>query len=147
VTTNDLLEQQDRLSAEARRVEAELDLRSLLRPIGEPVLVGSAALGVMVRRDLDLTVVCPNLDPTGMWNTDPIYPDGLYLGVSYRALDGHDWTLDIWFVDRPDRKPALEHLRTLAPRLDARHRTLVLGIKRELATTVAEFDAWRADQA
>ncbi|WHT16722.1 hypothetical protein N8J89_26750 [Crossiella sp. CA-258035] len=27
-------------------------------------------------------------------------------------------TFDLWFVDRPDRQPDLEHLRTLAPRLD-----------------------------
>ncbi|MEV0696859.1 hypothetical protein AB0I53_02920 [Saccharopolyspora sp. NPDC050389] len=194
MTTKRLLERQESISSEAHQVAAELDLMAILGAVGEPVRVGSSALGVMVRRDLDVTVVCRELDraahlavarigadlavlervrevrfrdDTGMWNTDPRYPDGLYLGVSYRALDGADWTLDIWFVDRPDRQPDLEHLRTLAPRLDDDHRALVLAIKEELAsrpadgvasyevyravldhgvTTAAEFDSWREDQ-
>ncbi|MEV5544318.1 hypothetical protein AB0L13_46785 [Saccharopolyspora shandongensis] len=194
MTAERLLDQQELINREARRVAAELDLLAVLGAVGEPVQVGSSALRVMVRRDLDVTVVCRELDrdahlavarigaelavlervrevrfrdDTGMWNIDPRYPDGLYLGVSYRALDGADWTLDIWFVDRPDRQPDLEHLRTLAPRLDDEHRALVLAIKEELAkrpaegiasyevyravldhgvTTTAEFDDWRAEQ-
>lgn len=71
----------------------------------------------MVRRDLDVTVVCPRLDTaahervaalgarlavhervrqvrlrndTGAWNEDPdAYPDGLYLGPSYRSPASH----------------------------------------------------------
>jgi hypothetical protein len=66
--------------------------------LGEVVPVGSAALGLMVWRDLDLTVVCRSLDAdaeagagallaghprvrevrfvddTGEWNTDPTLP-------------------------------------------------------------------------
>jgi hypothetical protein len=109
------LEEQDRLQGEAAAVLADLDLTSRLRAIGEPTLVGSAALGVMVRRDLDLTVSCPRLDgsttaavatlgadlalhervrqvqirdDTGAWNTDPGYPDGFHLGVRYRSPTG-----------------------------------------------------------
>jgi hypothetical protein len=158
------------------------------------VQVGSAALGVMVRRDLDLTVICAALDEptharvvrlggdlaldervrqvvirddTGAWNTDPRYPDGLYLGVDARSDGGDEWNVDLWFVDAPDRQPDLRHLRELLPRITDEHRAAILAIKnarssrpehRSSATsydvycavvddgvrTVADFDRWSA---
>ncbi|MER7011689.1 hypothetical protein ABT324_09710 [Saccharopolyspora sp. NPDC000359] len=153
------LAQQRELQAEADLVHADLRLGELLGALGEPVRVGSAALGLMVRRDLDITVICPRLDlaaksavagvgaelavhdrvrqvrfrdDTGHWNTDPRYPDGLYLGVEYRSPADQEWTLDIWFVDEPDRQPDLEHLRTLPPRLTDDHRRAILHIKSAL---------------
>ncbi|MBH1938729.1 hypothetical protein I5Q34_31465 [Streptomyces sp. AV19] len=191
---DDLTRQQERLRTEADAVAADLGLAELLDPAGEAVRVGSAALGLMVRRDLDVTVVCPVLDDaakalvagigarlavhdrvrevrfrddTGHWNTDPRYPDGLYLGVAYRSAGGREWTLDLWFVDEPDRQPDLAHLTELPPRLTEAHRAAILTIKHELAgrdegtarvpsyevyravldegvATVEEFDAWHA---
>ncbi|MGW0517588.1 hypothetical protein [Crossiella sp. NPDC003009] len=170
----DLLARQGKVRAEAEVVLAELGLTERLATAGEPTLVGSAALGLMVRRDLDLTVTCPALDPathakviaigaglaadqrvrevtfrndTGAWNTDPRYPDGLYLGLRYRADTGQDWTLDLWFVDEPDRQPDLEHLRTLAPRLDDTSRARILEIKTALAARPRpgpSFEVYRA---
>ncbi|WP_372404206.1 hypothetical protein [Streptomyces luteireticuli] len=193
---HDLTRRQDLLRAEADAVAADLGLAELLAPAGEAVRVGSAALGLMVRRDLDVTVVCPVLDAaakalvagigarlavydrvrevrfrddTGHWNTDPRYPDGLYLGVDCRAASGHAWTLDLWFVDEPDRQPDLAHLAGLPPRLTDARRATILAVKHAVAgrdgggdsarvpshevyravldagvTTVEEFDAWRA---
>ncbi|MER5391978.1 hypothetical protein [Saccharopolyspora sp. NPDC002686] len=193
MTSAELLVQQRELQAEADDVHTDLRLGELLAALGEPVRVGSAALGLMVRRDLDITVICPLLDAaaksavagigaqlavhdrvrqvrfrddTGRWNTDPRYPDGLYLGVEYRCPAEQDWTLDIWFVDEPDRQPDLEHLRTLPPRLTDDHRRAILRIKSALAhrpeqppsyevyravldhgiSTVEQFDARRAPQ-
>ncbi|MFE0104628.1 hypothetical protein [Streptomyces sp. NPDC059009] len=177
MTSEDLLTRQTALQAEADHVGADLQLARLLESRGEAVRVGSAALGLMVRRDLDITVVCPQLDhrtkravaavgaelavhervrqvslrdDTGRWNTDPLYPDGLYVGVEYRAESGAEWTLDIWFVDEPDRQPDLGHLRTLPPRLTDEHRRTILGIKAVLAgrpdtgTRVPSYDVYRA---
>ncbi|MCD9140959.1 hypothetical protein [Streptomyces albireticuli] len=194
MTTEDFLTRQGSLQAEADEVAADLGLAALLADRGEAVRVGSAALGLMVRRDLDITVVCPELDAattkavagigaelavhdrvrqirfrddTGHWNTDPLYPDGLYLGVEYRSGAGREWTLDIWFVDEPGRQPDLAHVRALPPRLTDGHRATILRIKEVLAgrpenspkvpsydvyravlddgvTTVEEFDAWCA---
>ncbi|MER5785533.1 hypothetical protein ABT104_28045 [Streptomyces mobaraensis] len=190
-----ILAEQQALQAEADEAVGDLGLAGLLAKCGEPVRVGSSALGLMVRRDIDITVVCPDLgagapkavadigaalavhdrvrqvrfrDDTGHWNTDPMYPDGLYLGVEYRSAAGREWTLDIWFVDEPDRQPDLAHVRALPPRLTDAHRVRILRIKRALAarpgdgtpgydvyravldhevTTPEEFDAWRAGTA
>jgi hypothetical protein len=60
-SADDLLRKQAELQAEAQTVEADLGLHALLAPIGQINRVGSAALGLMVWRDLDLTVVCENL--------------------------------------------------------------------------------------
>ncbi|WP_107082207.1 hypothetical protein [Streptomyces caatingaensis] len=192
---DDLTRHQDLLQAEADAVAADLGLAELLAPAGEAVRVGSAALGLMVRRDLDVTVVCPVLDAaatvlvagigarlavhdrvrevrflddTGPWNTDPRYPDGLYLGVTCRSPAGRPWTLDLWFVDDPGRQPDLAHLAELPPRLTDARRATILAIKHVLAgrdanggarvpshevyravldagvTTVEAFDAWRS---
>ncbi|WP_327064945.1 hypothetical protein OG500_03895 [Kitasatospora sp. NBC_01250] len=194
MTTNELLRQQDELQAEASTVNEDLGLDEALGRLGDPVRVGSAALGLMVKRDLDITVVCPRLggaereavvavgarlalhervwqvrfrNDTGAWNTDPGYPDGLYLGVGYRSPQGRRWSLDIWFVDEPERQPDLAHVRTLPERLTAETREAILRIKEAWAErpeygrsvrswdvyrsvlddgvrTVAEFDGWRS---
>ena len=49
--TTDLLARQRALQAEAEQVRARLDLDRVLGAVGNPVLVGSTALGLMVRRD------------------------------------------------------------------------------------------------
>jgi hypothetical protein len=159
VTISDLLQRQDELQAEAEVVSADLELDGLLPAVGNPRLVGSTALGLMVRPDLDITVVCPELgyaaaelvaqigarlamhprvwrvlfrNDTGEWNTDPAYPDGLYLGLGYRSEPGQDWNLDIWFVDEPDRQPDLAAADAIAARLTPDARIAILEIKQAL---------------
>jgi hypothetical protein len=115
----------------------------------------------MVRRDIDITVVCKKLDEethravaelggklamhasigsvqfrndTGIWNSDvEKYPDGLYLGITCRDETGRDWTFDIWFVDEPERQPDLKHLRTIPSKLTTSARQSILAIKTALA--------------
>jgi hypothetical protein len=194
VMAEELLRRQDALQSEANAVCGDLGLDELLSRTGQPVRVGSSALGLMVARDVDITVTCPALDPatteavagigarlavhrrvrqvrfrddTGPWNTDPAYPDGLYLGLDYRSPQGSDWNLDIWFVDEPGRQPDLAHLTTLAPRLTPDARIAILQIKQACADrgakvrgfdvyrsvlddqvrTPEQFDQWRARQA
>jgi hypothetical protein len=171
---HELLEQQDRLQAEAEAVEVDLQLGALVRPLGEPVRVGSAELGLMVWRDLDLTVVCTELavdavtavgvrlaahpgvrqvtfrNDTGHWNTDPSYPDGLYLGVKYRSPTGRDWNLDIWFVDDPVRQPDLAHLEWISAALSTETREAILLVKSawasqpEYGKTITSLDIYTA---
>lgn len=60
-SAKDLRTKQAELQLEARAVEADLRLHELLALMGEINRVGSAALGLMVWRDLDLTVVYEKL--------------------------------------------------------------------------------------
>lgn len=159
---SDLLDAQRQLQAEADDVVRLLHLDILLADIGHPKRVGSSAMGLMVQRDIDITVACPKLDAptleafagigahlmqmtesvvavrfrndTGKWNAEPDkYPDGLYLWLSVRAQNQEMWTVDIWLVDQPERQPDLTHLKTLMPRLDDKSRETILCIKTALA--------------
>ncbi|MFI7367291.1 hypothetical protein ACIBO4_34615 [Streptomyces sp. NPDC050149] len=157
---SEVLGEQDALRAEAEGVYRELRLEKLLADVGTPTIVGSAALGLMVRRDLDLDVVCERLDDaavaavaavgarlatqphvrlvtfrndSGAWNQEPdAYPDGLYLGVECVAA-GATWNLDIWFLDNPERQPSTAHLTTLRPRLTDESRAAIIEIKHKWA--------------
>lgn len=129
--------------------------------VGAPVVVGAAGLGVIDRRDIDITISCVALneetirritslgadlathedvrqvvirDDTGRWNTDPRYPDGFYLGLEIMSPREKLWTADLWFVDEPERQPDLEHLRRFAPLVTDESRTAVLTLKRVTRT-------------
>lgn len=148
-----VLEQQEALQEEAAAVLGDLGLMHVLERVGRPVQVGSVALGLMVARDIDLTVLCSSLDitaifdalkplaghprirelrfrdDTGDWNTDPRYPDGVYWGPRYRSEAGVDWTLDVWFIHEDSRQFDLDHLESLPPKLTAETREAILVIK------------------
>ena len=153
----ELLANQAQLEQAAEAVRWDLALEPRLAEIGDPVLVGSAALRVMVRRDIDVTTICADLsaataeaitslaatwarhprvrsvhirDDTGLWNIDQTYPDGWYIGVEYRSQQGEEWTLDFWFVAEPQRQPDLLQLRRALPMLTDEHRTAIITIKR-----------------
>jgi len=150
-----LVERQQALQNEAAAVLDDLGLLPLLHEIGRPVQVGSLALGLMVARDIDLTILCPELDvtrifeaigplaahprvrelrfrnDTGHWNVDPDYPDGVYWGPRYRSEAGGEWTVDLWFIQEGSRQFDLEHLESLPPRLTPETRLAILQIKDE----------------
>lgn len=110
IKQEELLARQMQLQTEADAIFEEMHLKQLLTKAGTPVKVGSAALGLMAWRDLDITVVCSKLNigtisgiasqlmscpqvrdlkfinDTGNWNTDPTYPDGYFLGITYEYL-------------------------------------------------------------
>ena len=138
----DLLETQRRLQGDVDVVVGSLHLNELLSKVGRVTRVGSSAMGLMVRRDIDITVACSKLDihaleafsgigarlmqmtesvaavrfrnDTGKRNVEPEkYPDGLYLWLSVKAPNEMTWTIDIWLVDEPERQPDLAHLKTL----------------------------------
>jgi hypothetical protein len=153
-TDNELLWREQRLRQEADEVAADLQMPEQLGHIGTPIRTGSVALGLMAWRDLDVTVVCRELDEslvvalsgwfalqpcvrqvtyrddTGPWNQEPDrYPDGLYLQVRYCRERQKEWNIDIWFLDEPDRQPDLAHLRALPARIDQERRLAILRIK------------------
>ncbi|MEQ4204458.1 hypothetical protein ABN028_09400 [Actinopolymorpha sp. B17G11] len=59
----ELLQRQDDLQAEAGQVSADLRLDVVLGQVGRVVPIGSAASGLMVWRDLDLSIYCTGAEP------------------------------------------------------------------------------------
>jgi hypothetical protein len=157
-----LLERQDALQAEAMSILADLDLFVLLRRLGAPTHTGSSALGLMVRRDIDVTTVCPSLDvegafdigrslaqhprvrrltfrnDTGHWRTGDEYPDGLYWLVEHVTDAGAEWSLDLWFIAEGTTQHDLEHMKTLPGRLDDENRLAILRIKTAMSGRTGE---------
>ncbi|GIP34578.1 hypothetical protein [Paenibacillus sp. J2TS4] len=62
IKQEELLAHQLQLQAEADAIVEEMHLKQLLEEAGTPLKVGSVALGLMVWRDLDMTVVCSKLN-------------------------------------------------------------------------------------
>lgn len=149
---------QDALQREADDVVADLALDAALRSLGRPHRVGSSRLGLVVWRDIDITVVCDHLDPravaavagdllargdvreatvrseVGRLNSDPAtYPDGIYLQLRTAVPGREEWELDVWFVDEPERQPDLRHVQTLPALLDEEARDAVLLVKEHWA--------------
>jgi hypothetical protein len=106
----DPLERERQLQDEAAVVLADLELLPLLQQLGRPVQVGSVPLGLMVARDIDLTVLCSELDATRIFELA-------------RPLAAH------WFVHEQSRQFDLEHLESLPPRLTPETRLAILEIK------------------
>ena len=153
VSDSELFERQDALQAQAAAILVDLDAFALLREVGEATQVGSSALGLMVAHDIDITTLCPSLDPgsvfdfgrrlarhprvrrltfrkdTGRWNTSPGLPDGIYWLVEYEADPDVAWTLDLWFLREGTSQFDIEHVKTLPGRLTLETRAAILRIK------------------
>jgi hypothetical protein len=149
----ELIDRQDALQAQARAILADLDAFALLGTVGRATHTGSSALGLMVARDIDITTLCPSLDPTplfdlgrrlarhprvrrltfrkdtGRWNTEAVYPDGIYWLVEYVADPDIAWTLDLWFLLEGTTQFDLDHMKTLPGRLTPEIRAAILRIK------------------
>jgi hypothetical protein len=149
-----LLRRQDMLQAEARRLIHDLDLPALLSRAGCPELVGSAASGLMVWRDIDFNILCRDLTLERTFDTlHPLLTDARLVGAEYRnetgrhtppelrgderyyvvlhvsARDEMEWKIDLsfWLSDTPrDQVPYLERLRS---RLTDETRLAILWIK------------------
>lgn len=108
----DILQKAYRLKLEANKVLSELDLIDTLQKVGEPNLVGSIVLDLMVYKDIDIEVIVDPLnrksisqvisnlalkdsrriDFSVINNTSHIklkFPEGIYLGIKYHL--GSDW--------------------------------------------------------
>lgn len=151
----ELLQRQDRLQREVTRMEAELDLGRLLGRVGRVERIGSAASGLMVWRDLDLSIYCTGPDPgrdvaaalgellahPGIRAADyrdelgPRSPSGgehdqrHYATLRYVAGDGEWWKIDLSFWT--DAGPRGEFIdgAALQRRLTAETQLAILWIK------------------
>jgi hypothetical protein len=149
---SDLLQRQEALQAEAHTVLADLDLMALLARAGQPVLVGSAALGLMTWRDIDVEVYC------NPWSADHAFetmrplasyarvkklrysnesgplrsaglPDGYYWGVRCYTEAGEEWKIDVWFLPDGAPRPGMAPTHAIPERLTPERRLAILWIK------------------
>lgn len=146
--------------AEARRQSAwrvleRLDLLRRWARYGEPFVVGSVALRVVVRTDIDMEIVTdePRVEDgfavvaecapiagvlrgryrNELVNGDPTLPSGLYWKLDYRADDEQVWTIDMWLLERGARRRGLDETTRLGPLLTDDRRAVVVAIKEAAA--------------
>ena len=151
--TKRLLARQKELQSEAREVLEKLDLYPPLQKIGKTRKLGSSALGLMVWRDIDLGVSCPQgveLQQILQKSMFPLYnhpsvqqirfindsgqfrlagnDERYYFAVHYRAPQKEEWKIDISFWTNTDEHPEPLH-DAVALGLTEEYRLTILWIK------------------
>jgi hypothetical protein len=113
--------------------------------------VGSVALGVVVRPDIDLEIVtdAPRVEDgfavvtayahipgvrrarfrNELVDPDPSLPTGLYWRLEYSADDGQWWNIDMWLLEHAAPGRGAEMVARLRPLLTDDHRVVVCAIK------------------
>jgi hypothetical protein len=142
------------LQSEADEVMRTLDLMTMLGVLGHPDQIGSSVSGLMVWRDIDVTVRCRDVTLERVWNalrpllinpritrlnysneTGARSPTGepaderFYFVIHYEPASGTDWKIDvsIWTSDAP--RSHLAQLAELERRLTRETRLAILWIK------------------
>jgi hypothetical protein len=134
------------LKREAEQIIADLDLMAILQPHGEARVVGSVALDLIVKLDLDLHLVVPRPDLLAV--TDAVYHrlldyegvrevrisdyrsiHGVKIGIDEYAAPSGTWSIDIWITDHPETG-GFELTERLRRELTPEHRQAILEIKR-----------------
>jgi hypothetical protein len=167
-----LLQRADRLQREAQDVLDDLELPTFLAAYGHPRIVGSAALGLMTWRDIDVDVeVFDEIEEDEVWDTAryllgratitlvSVADDrsgrtacrvpSMYVGARYRSDESAVWKIDIRFVRSADAV-ASSHLDDLGAKLTPETRQRILAIKDavsnrlEYGQTLSGVDVYRA---
>jgi GrpB-like predicted nucleotidyltransferase (UPF0157 family) len=171
----ELLRRQDALQAEARRVVAELDLVPLLSRAGRVEQVGSSVSGLMVWRDLDVTVLCRDLTAERAFETvrpllthprvtafdyrnqtgrraPPVIrgDERYYVAAHWETAAGAAWKIDVSLLLTDAPRDYLPYAERLARQLTAETRLAILWIKdvwRQLPTYPDEGGAFDVYEA
>jgi hypothetical protein len=150
---SELLRRAAELEAEASAVVTRLDLLGMLSVLGELELIGSAVSGLMVWRDIDISVRCRDLTPARFWTalrplladpgltrldyrneTGERCPSGdpaderLYAVIRYETEPVTEWKIDLSLWDSDAPRPYRAEAEALR-RLDDETRLAVLWIK------------------
>ncbi len=152
-----MLERQDALQAEVRRLVEQLDLPTMLGGAGRFERLGSMVSGLMVWRDLDLGATCGRLGPERAWETmvplaahprttrlryrnevGRLAPPGLrgygrnYFVAHHETEAGEEWKIDVslWSPGSPGSPPGpLAHPKEPKGRLSPETRLAILWIR------------------
>ena len=140
------------LKAEADILLHEHGLLKILEKYGDPFITGSCALGLMLRRDLDVNLGTDNMTEATFFQMGgeiatalkparityqnefvlrhPRLPMGFYFGVSMGKIpDAETWNIDIWAMDTQQLNKYKQELSSLKSAIDTQRRTLILEIK------------------
>lgn len=130
---------------EAYNILKELDLLRYLQKFGKAEVVGSVALDLIVKPDLDLHLLIDSddlypitsiimkhfLDQTKINEvrlTDWRSEGGLKIGVDAYAMPLDHWSIDIW-VTNEQGTTAFDYVRQLNDELTMKQRSIILKIK------------------
>ena len=129
---------------EAFEVLRELNLLELLNQHGRAELVGSVALDLIVKPDIDIHLYTSDMDLLGKVNE--IYgallehpkvsevrisdyrPNGVKIGVDQYDGEFRFWDIDIWVSDKLE-SIAFENTKTIQSKLTTQNRRTIIGIK------------------
>ncbi|MCS7475979.1 hypothetical protein ACFFQW_08270 [Umezawaea endophytica] len=141
----DLLVRQEQLQREAERVVGDLDLMALLGRIGRVQVIGSAASGLMVWRDLDISVytsagrgevadvvreLVAHPEVVDLHFVGPHTPSGLAKDWRYYAVVHYrDWKIDLSLWTSTGPSGGFSDAVALRDRLDDETRLAILTIK------------------
>ncbi len=149
-----LLSRAEALQTEAGVVMRRLDVMTMLGVLGHPEQIGRSVSGLMVWRDIHVTVRCRDVTLERVWDalrpllTNPQVsrlsysketgirsPTGepadqrFYFVIHYETVEGMEWKIDLslWTSDAP--RPHLAQLAELERRLTRETRRAILWIK------------------
>lgn len=172
MTNTNLVLQADELQQHANEVLKALNLFRFLSNYGFPRVVGSAALGLMTWRDIDIDLEVPgNLKEEDFWETSKYLlakekvtlltltdnrhmkeknrPPSMYIGVKYIDNKEAIWKIDIRFVSE-ENAIAQKYIDSIKPRLTTEARKAILDIKSIIAhdtryrTEISSVDIYNA---
>lgn len=137
---------QKELKKEAEEILQRLDLMTILEKYGEPRVVGSVVLELIVKLDLDIHVLLPHgelLDITNkianeLLNTNGIREvritdyrrtnNGIKIGIDECPATSGNWTIDIWLT-KDVTATGIVKTQKLFDTLTDQHRKTILEIK------------------
>ena len=136
---------QKELAHEAESIQNRLQLIRLLRNYGEAHVVGSVALELLVKLDLDIHVLVQGFTLNGAMNNitnelldkpeirevriSDYRPKGIKIGVDECPGPSGNWTIDIWLTT-DQSTVAFEHTKRLLSELTPEDRDTILSLKR-----------------
>ena len=136
---------QSTLKREAETILKDLDLLKLLCTYGTPRVVGSVALDLMVRSDIDVHVVtdCPDLlrvavdichvllkkkDVSVVRISDFQLEEGIAVAIEHYPRTSGTWSIDIWITNNPETT-GFNLVDTLEKTITSEQRDSILRIK------------------
>lgn len=163
------LQEQAELKKQADEILKELNLLVILKKYGEITFVGSYALDLMVKKDIDIVVTSimdyknflefvnylfPKKNIYGLNLQDfskSIYPNrpyGIYCGITYLIKPDTFWKIDVWFMTK-EENGAKKLVDWVKEKLTNENREIILKIKNEMLNTkhgkeISGMDVYKA---